>query len=113
MAATLQTLVARINASCGTLITEPGLFSFHLWTGKPSPHGIDHQVWMALVDDRGQAAIVRELAGDPRACVVYQQKVVDLWTRGSNVSDKPMVRFIRDNFHTVYASNGYRLLMRK
>jgi hypothetical protein len=112
MAATLQTLVARINASCGTLITEPGLFSFHLWTGKPSPRGIDHQVWMALVDDTGQAAIVREVAVDPRACVVYQQKVVDLWTRGSNVSGKPMVRFIRNNFHTVYESSGYRLLMR-
>jgi len=113
MAATLQTIVARINASCGTLITEPGLFSFHLWTGKPSPHGIDHQVWMALVDDRAQAAVVSEIAGDPRACVVYQQQVVDLWTGGSNVSGKPMVRFIRDNFRTVYESNGYRLLMRK
>lgn len=113
VAATLQAVVAHINASCGTLITEPGLFSFHLWTGKPSPHGIDHQVWMALVDDTAQAAIVAEIAGDPRACVVYQQRVVDLWTRGSNVSGKPLVRFIRDNFRTVYESNGYRLLMRK
>uniref|UniRef100_Q01WP8 Glycosyltransferase RgtA/B/C/D-like domain-containing protein n=1 Tax=Solibacter usitatus (strain Ellin6076) TaxID=234267 RepID=Q01WP8_SOLUE len=113
LAVTLQTLVAHINASCGTLVTEPGLFSFHLWTGKPSPRGIDHQVWMALVNDQKQADIVREVAGDPRACVVYQQEVVDLWTRGSNVADKPMVAFIRNNFHTVYESNGYRLLMRK
>lgn len=111
-AAALQAIVSRINASCGTLITEPGLFSFHLWTGKPSPHGIDHQVWMSLLDDASQSAVVREIAGDSHACVVYQQEVVDLWTRGTSVAAKPVVRFIRENFHTVYESNGYRLMMR-
>ena len=96
-AAALRAIVSRINSSCGTLITEPGLFSFHLWTGKPSPPGLDQQVWMFL-DDATQAAIVREIARDPRACVVYDREMVDFWTRGTNVSAKPGVRFIRENF---------------
>ncbi len=111
-AAALRAIVSRINSSCGTLVTEPGLFSFHLWTGKPSLPGLDHQVWM-LLDDAAQAAIVRELARDPRACVVYHQEVVDLWTRGTNVSAKPGVRFIRENFETVFEGSGYCLMMRR
>ncbi len=111
-AAALRAIVSRINSSCGTLITEPGLFSFHLWTGKPSPPGLDHQVWM-LLDDAAQAAIVREIARDPRACVVYDQEIVDFWTRGTNVSAKPGVQFIRENFQTVLEGSGYSLMMRR
>ena len=111
-AAALRAIVSRINSSCGTLITEPGLFSFHLWTGKPSPPGLDHQVWMFL-DDAVQSAIVREIARDPRACVVYDQEVVDFWTRGTNISAKPGVRFIRENFETVLEGSGYCLMMRR
>jgi hypothetical protein len=111
-AATLRAIVSRINSSCGTLITEPGLFSFHLWTGKPSPAGVNHQVWMSLLDDAAQNAVVREIASDSRACVVYQEEVANLWTNDTDVSAKPAIRFIRENFQTVIAGYGYRLMMR-
>jgi hypothetical protein len=111
-AAALRAIVARINSSCGTLVTEPGLFSFHLWTGKPSPAGVDHQVWMSLLGDAKQNAVVQELARDPRACVVYQQDVVKFWTGGVDIDAKPAVKFIRENFHPVIKGSGYALLMR-
>jgi len=111
-AAALRAIVSRINSSCGILVTEPGLFSFHLWTGKPSPRGLNHQVWMSLLDDAAQESIVREIAHDPRACVVYQEDVVDSWTHGADVSGKPLVRFIRENFQTVLEGSGYCLMMR-
>jgi hypothetical protein len=112
-AAALRAIVGRINSSCGALVTEPGLFSFHLWTGKPTPVGLDHQVWMSLLDDAGQEAIVREIAGDSRACVVYRQDIANLWTHGTDVSAKPLVRFIHDNFQTVLEGEGYSLMMRR
>jgi hypothetical protein len=111
-AATLRAIVGRINSSCGTLVTEPGLFSFHLWTGKPPLPGLEDQVWMSLLDDATQEAIVRQISRDPRACVVYQQDVVDVWTRGTDVSRKPLVRYIRENFQTVFEGNGYCLKSR-
>ena len=59
-----------------------------------------------------QNAIVRELARDPRSCVVYQQDVVDLWTKGTDVSAKPVGPFIRENFQAVFEGSGYGLMMR-
>jgi hypothetical protein len=111
-AAALRAIVSRINSSCTTLLTEPGLFSFHLWTGKPSPGGVDHQLWMSLLDDATQNAIVDKLSRDPQACVVYQQELAKYWAPGADIQAKPMVRYIRENFHTVIEGAGYSLMMR-
>jgi hypothetical protein len=111
-AAALRAIVGRINSSCSALLTEPGLFSFHLWTGKPSPGGVDHQLWMSLLDDATQNAIVEKLSRDPRTCVVYQQELVNYWAPGANIQAKPLIRYIRENFHTVIGGSGYSLMMR-
>jgi hypothetical protein len=112
-AGVLRAIVTRINSSCRTLVTLPGLFSFHLWTGKPSPPGLDQQVWMSLLDTATQDSLVHEIARDPDACVVYQRDAADLWSFGADVSHKPLVRFIDENFHTVIEGYGYRLMMRR
>jgi hypothetical protein len=44
--------------------------------------------------------------------VVYQQDVVKFWTPGASVDAKPVVKFIRENFHKVIEGAGYSLLMR-
>jgi len=111
-ATALRAIVSRINSSCSTLLTEPGLFSFHLWTGKPSPGGVDHQLWMSLLDDATHNAIVEKLSSDPRACVVYQQELVNFWAPGANIQAKPLIRYIRENFHQVIEGSGYSLMMR-
>jgi hypothetical protein len=110
-AAALRSIVGSINSSCGTLVTEPGLFSFHLWTGKPAPRGLDHQVWMSLLDENAQNAIVSQLSADPRACVVYRQDILDLWVKDADLATKPLVNYIRNNFETVFEGNGYQLMM--
>jgi len=111
-AAALRAIVSRINSSCSTLLTEPGLFSFHLWTGKPSPGGVDHQLWMSLLDDATQNAIVEKLSRDPQACVVFQRELVNYWAPGANIQAKPLIRYIRENFHNVIEGSGYSLMMR-
>jgi archaeosine-15-forming tRNA-guanine transglycosylase len=67
---------------------------------------------MSLLDNAKQSAIVQELASDPRACVVYQQEVAEFWASGADIQAKPVVRFIRENFHKVIEGSGYSLLMR-
>jgi hypothetical protein len=73
---------------------------------------VDHQLWMSLLDDATQDAIVEKLSRDPRACVVYQQELAKYWAPGANIQGKPMVRYIRENFHTVIEGYGYSLMMR-
>jgi hypothetical protein len=111
-AAALRGIVSRINSSCSTLLTEPGLFSFHLWTGKPSPGGVDHQLWMSLLDDATQDAIVEKLSAIPELVSSTSRSWPNTGLR-REYQGKPMVRYIRENFHTVIEGYGYSLMMRK
>jgi hypothetical protein len=67
---------------------------------------------MSLLDNASQDGLVQQLARDPKACVVYQRDVPDFWTDGTDVSHKPLVRFIRENFQTVIEGYGYHLMIR-
>jgi hypothetical protein len=113
-AALLRALVARVNAGpCQTLITEPGLFSFNLFTGKPAPAGLNNGAWMVSLSATQQESIVQEVAQDPYACVIRRQGLVDLWTRHGDVSSQPLVRYIRENFRSDLEVKDYSFLVRK
>jgi hypothetical protein len=113
-AAPLRALVAKVNASgCGTLITEPGLFSFNLFTGKPAPTGLNNGAWMVSLSAAEQESIVREVAQDPDVCVILRQDMVDQWTRRVDVSSQPLVRYIRENFRSALEIPHYSFLVRK
>jgi hypothetical protein len=113
-ATALRTLVARVNAGpCRTLITEPGLFSFNLFTGKPAPAGLNNGAWVVTLSAAEQESIVREVAQDPDACVIRRQDMVDQWTRHGDVSSQPLVRYIRENFRSDLEVMDYSFLIRK
>jgi hypothetical protein len=113
-AAALRTLVARVNAGpCRTLITEPGLFSFNLFTGKPAPAGLNTGAWMVFLSTAEEERIVQEVAQDPDACVILRQDIVDMWTRHGDVSSQPLVRYIRENFRSALEITNYSFLVRK
>jgi hypothetical protein len=38
--------------------------------------------------------------------------VAEFWASGADIQAKPVVRFIRENFHKVIEGSGYSLLMR-
>jgi hypothetical protein len=113
-AADLRALVARVNASgCRTLITEPGLFSFNLFTGKPAPTGLNNGGWMVSLSAADQESVVREAAQNPDVCVIRRQDMVDLWTRHGDVSSEPLVRYIQDHFSSDFEVTYYSFLVRK
>jgi hypothetical protein len=111
-AAVLRELVMRTNASCRTLVTAPGMLSFYFWTGLPVPSPIDYQTWTADLSDAEQNALVEDLSDVPQVCVIYNQNLIDKWTRGKDISSKPMMRFIESGFHSTFEGGGYRFMIR-
>jgi hypothetical protein len=111
-AAVLRELVMRTNASCRTLVTAPGMLSFYFWTRLPVPSPIDYQTWIADLSDAEQNALVEDLSRVPQVCVIYNQNLIDKWTRGKDISSKPMMRFIESSFHKTFEGGGYRFMIR-
>jgi hypothetical protein len=111
-AAVLRESVMRTNASCRTPITAPGMLSFYFWTALPVPSPMDYQTWIADLSDAEQNALVEDLSGVPQVCVIYNQDLIDKWTRGKDISSKPMMRFIESSFRKTFESGGYRFMIR-
>ncbi len=113
MAAAVRAIAGQVSASaCATLLTEPSLFSFNIWTHAPAPQGLTG-AWVIFMSDAEEERIVQEVSRDPHACVIHRQDIVDQWTRHGDVSSQPLDRYIRENFKTVYETYGYRFMVRK
>jgi hypothetical protein len=110
-ASLVRNLTRRIDSSpCTMLASAPGLFSFNFLTGKPAPRAVNFAVWMLMSSDAEQEKAVVELSREPYPCVLYNQKLIDFWTLGVDVSSRPLIKFIRQNFEVVFEASGYRLM---
>ncbi|HUY73052.1 MAG TPA: hypothetical protein VMW11_00915 [Candidatus Dormibacteraeota bacterium] len=108
----LRTTVAAISRECSEFITYPGMVSFYVWTGQQQPSPRLYGLWMFTLDGAQQQAVVQELAGKQRLCVVKDQAVIDFWSEGRSVPQLPLVSFIDANFVPDGGSYGeYQLLV--
>ena len=112
-AADLQAMVAAIDKDCSTFITYPGMNSFYIWTGSRPPTEVRSEVWMITFDSNQQRALVDRLSSQPGLCVVKDQRQVEFWTRGAAAPDRPLVRFIDDEFAVALSAGDYQLLVRR
>jgi hypothetical protein len=110
--AELRALVAAIDQKCSSFISYPTMNSLYLWTDKNSPVELSEEVWFLVLSTGDQETVVRHLQDQPGLCVVKNQDVIDFWTRGRAVPDRPLVQFINDDFQEGGTFGGYVLLIR-
>ncbi len=69
-AALLRVLTLNAAAHADVLFSEPGMFSFNLWSGAPTPGPANVTHWFSLLDEDRQHGIIRRLEASPRAVVI-------------------------------------------
>ena len=109
----LRAIVAAIDRSCSSFITYPGMTSFYLWTGQAPPASLYAGVWMFVLDSQAQQSLVDQLDAVPRLCVVKDQSVIDFWSEGRPVPNRPLVEFINAGFTPAGQYGDYELLTRR
>ena len=98
----LRGIAEMARDSCGMLLTVPGMPTFNLWTGLPAPKGLGGGNWVTGLNDAAQEKVVREIAGVPK-----------LWTHRADVSGRPLIRFVQENFRPVAEGRGNVLMVRR
>jgi hypothetical protein len=110
-ASLVRSLTRRIDSSpCTMLASAPGLFSYNFLTGKPAPSALNIGAWMLMSSDADQDKAVVELSHERYPCVLYNQSMIDFWTLGVDVSSRPLIKFMKENFEVVFEESGYRLM---
>ncbi len=75
--ALFRLLTLNAIAHADILFSEPGMFSFNIWTGVPTPTSANVTHWFSLLDPEHQQAIIRQLEAHPRACVIVHREHIN------------------------------------
>jgi hypothetical protein len=73
LASTLRIFDQNIRAHAGLLFSDPGMFSFNIWTERPTPTDANVTHWFSLLSEPQQQAIVARLEADSRAAIVVNR----------------------------------------
>ena len=107
----VRSLTRRVDSSpCSMLASAPGLLSFNFLTGRSAPPSIDFSAWMLVLSDADQRKAMAEISREQHPCVLYDQSLIDFWTHGADVSSRPLIRFMKENFEVVYETGGYQFM---
>ena len=103
-------LADTIAANCSVLFTMPRLGSFNLWSGVPAPTGSNATVSMKSFPWERQKPILDVLQSDPRACVLYNRELLELWqTTPQDLARLPLARYIMEEMPEAAEKGGYAI----
>ncbi len=109
----LRDIVTKARSSCTVLMRAPGMPTFNSWTGLPPIPGLGGGNWVTGLDDAAQEKIVREMPELKQICVIYNSEMIAMWTHDSDVSGRPAIRYVRENFRPVAEGRGNVLMVRR
>ncbi len=95
------------------LFSLPGMFSFNLWTGLPTPTLKNTTLWFTLLNEADQAAIIRSIEATPRTCIVVQETLVELMTALGVPMRGPLHAYLKANFAPAFRVEGFSFLVRR
>lgn len=104
---TLHVLTENADAHANVLFSLPGMYSFNLWTGVPTPTMQDATHWFTLLSAAKQAEIGRVLTRSPRACVIVQRSVYDFLRKRHIKTESPLTRLIKREFMPAFSLGTY------
>jgi hypothetical protein len=112
-AALLRVMTLNAVAHADVLFSEPGMFSFNLWSGVPTPTGANVTHWFSLLEPDRQREIVRRLAGTPRAAVIVDQGHVAFLRARGLAPAGPLHDFIAREFTPAFRVADFEFHVRR
>ncbi len=110
--ALFQILTANAVAHGDVLFSEPGMFSFNLWSGLPTPTLTNVTHWFSLLNPGQQQAIIRVLEAHPRACVIIHREHIEFLTKRGLRPSGPLHDYIAANFKPAFVLENFEFCVR-
>ena len=102
----LLTLNASVHAD--VLFSRPGMFSYNLWSGVPTPTTKNATHWFWLLDDSEQAKIVARLQSTPRSAVITSRPL-DNFLASIGISTAGRLQsHLEANYKSLFELNGFQ-----
>jgi hypothetical protein len=97
----LASVVALLRQHCSSVVSMPGMYSFNLWSERPTPSGLAAEpFWNLLTHLQEHTALARARAAHG-LCAVYSYPLTQFWDNGAPLPQTPLVKFIEFHFTTI------------
>jgi hypothetical protein len=108
-----QVLAFNALAHSDVLFSLPGMFSFNLWTGLPTPTLANVTHWFSLLDRSQQQAIIDQLEQHPRAAVIVDTGHLQ-FLRDRNLAPAGLLYdYIERVFTPAFSIDGFEFRVRQ
>ena len=95
LATQYRSIVRDIKTNCNILFTMPGMGSFNIWSGVPTPNGWNLTAWMKGISLDRQAEILGILRANPQSCAILNRSLVRFWDNDDgNEAALPLGRYV-------------------
>ena len=108
-----QVLQPNLMLHANTVFSFPGMFSFNIWSNKPTPTAANATHWFSLVPRKQQQEIVEKLMADPRACVVMNRLHLHYLYDFEFIPDSPLKDYLFHDFAPAIRIGNYDLWVKR
>ena len=95
------------------LFSLPGMYSFNLWTGLPTPTGKNATLWFTLLSDGEQCAIIEAIDRSRRPCIIVQESLIAMMQEARVPIQGVLRDYLFREFLPVFNVEGFVFLVRK
>ena len=111
--ALFRTLATNAVAHGDVLFSQPGMFSFNLWTSLPTPTLANVTHWFSLLSRGRQEAIIQALENHPRAVVIIHREHIAYLTQRSFAPAGPLHDYIAERFTPAFRLDDFEFCVRR
>lgn len=94
------------------LFSEPGMFSFNLWSNVRTPTLGNVTHWFSLLNRSEQQRIIDVLEAEPRACVIVQRTHIEFLRQRGFAPAGALHDYIASHFSPVFSLDGFEFCVR-
>jgi hypothetical protein len=108
----LRILTTNAQLHADVLFSQPGMYSFNLWSGLPTPTLRNATHWFWLLSAREQQAIIDRLAAAPRPAIITFRGNDSFLTDTLQMRlAGPLIDHVATHYRPLFALAGYEFLV--
>ncbi len=111
--ALFRLLTLNAVAHADVLFSEPGMFSYNIWTGLPTPTRANVTHWFSLLSPERQQAIVTALEAHPRACVIVHREHINYLSKRGLAPSGLLHDYIAREFEPLFTFDDFEFCVRR
>lgn len=107
----LRTLTLNASIHADVLFSRPGMFSYNLWSGVPTPTLQNATHWFWLLDEAQQRKIIEQLQAAPRSAIITNRPLDEFMERINVPMTGPLIRHIAEAYEPLFRLRDFTFLV--